>query len=574
MHKPTAIRPLGMKPAATSRPPGVSASVLPPGISKPPEQYTEYKLRVPKNLVKRYNVMKINSPRPIKLDQVKEANMVRKTKKQVYVEDDTVAMPTTGAGSVYNYERKEEARRKRRGYITRKISPEDLPYALRLNGKGGKRYTGRKEPILDHSAYFIITQSPDGVFEAVPVQAWYNFMPDIDYATLSADQVEQEFSKRDRRMNAYQEKYGLKPADEESGGSKVQRRADGSGLVIHDDDLDEIDNEFDDPPSDSERGATKKEKGGAGKNKKNIYGGKKKKGRDEDDFKQDSDEEEEADMLESKEVDYMSESSSEDELKEMDDEPDPEKASTKQKAKDDLNLFSDTSSEDEDDEEEDKQLNQAGKQLKAMLKSESGERSSDEEDDDEDIDDQYSKNAMLIQGKDGKKKKKNGSNNGSKPTSRSSTPVQHQKDQDSSTSDTLSQAAKSLKDAGSKRGHDSSSVPSPGSKKQKFNSSVSSGGRSNSPLTVPSSAGNDRSASPAVRSSTPSDGHNITESAIRRYLTHKPMTTADLMRKFKPKKTGLSKEQTVSAIAAILKKIQPHQEKIEGKLYLSIKNKK
>ena len=31
--------------------------------------------------------------------------------------------------------------------------------------------------------------------------------------------------------------------------------------------------------------------------------------------------------------------------------------------------------------------------------SESGDRSSDEEDDDEDIDDQYSKNAMLIQGK-------------------------------------------------------------------------------------------------------------------------------------------------------------------------------
>ena len=47
MHKPTAIRPLGMKPA-TSRPQGASASVIPPGINKPPEQYKEYKLRVPK----------------------------------------------------------------------------------------------------------------------------------------------------------------------------------------------------------------------------------------------------------------------------------------------------------------------------------------------------------------------------------------------------------------------------------------------------------------------------------------------------------------------------------------------
>ena len=65
----------------------------------------------------------------------------------------------------------------------------------------------------------------------------------------------------------------------------------------------------------------------------------------------------------------------------------------------------------------------------------------------------------------------------------------------------------------------------------------------------------------------------ITESAIRRYLSHKPMTTTDLMRKFKTKKTGLSKEQTLSAIAAILKKIKPDQEKIDGKLHLSIKPK-
>jgi len=65
--------------------------------------------------------------------------MVRKTKKQVYVEEDTAAMPSYGAGSVYNFERKEEARRKRRGYVTKKINTNDLPYALRLNGKGGKR---------------------------------------------------------------------------------------------------------------------------------------------------------------------------------------------------------------------------------------------------------------------------------------------------------------------------------------------------------------------------------------------------------------------------------------------------
>ena len=66
--------------------------------------------------------------------------MVRKTKKQVYVEEETTNVPQYGAGSVYNFDRKEEARRKRRGYATKEIDPDDLPYALRLDGKGGKRY--------------------------------------------------------------------------------------------------------------------------------------------------------------------------------------------------------------------------------------------------------------------------------------------------------------------------------------------------------------------------------------------------------------------------------------------------
>ena len=66
--------------------------------------------------------------------------MVRKTKKQVYIEEEGPAMPTYGAGSVYNFERKEEARRKKRGYIKKEIRQDDLPYALRIGGKGGKRF--------------------------------------------------------------------------------------------------------------------------------------------------------------------------------------------------------------------------------------------------------------------------------------------------------------------------------------------------------------------------------------------------------------------------------------------------
>lgn len=63
----------------------------------------------------------------------------------------------------------------------------------------------------------------------------------------------------------------------------------------------------------------------------------------------------------------------------------------------------------------------------------------------------------------------------------------------------------------------------------------------------------------------------ITEEAVRRYLSHKPMTTKDLLKKFKTKKTGLSSGTTVQQIAAILKKIVPEQKMIKGKLYLSLK---
>jgi len=535
--------------------------------TKPVNQFTEVKkLRVPKNLVKRYNVMRIKAPRPIKFGEIKEANMVRKSKKQVFAEEDVAAMPTHGAGSVYNYERKEEARKKRRGYAERKINTDDLPYALRLGGKGGKRYTGKKEPNLVNASYFVLTQCPDGVFEAVPVQAWYNFLPDIDYATMSSEEVEHEFSKRSRALQDFNEKYNFGMNNmmmEEAQGSysfnkiKVEDR----GLKIHDDEIDMDGDEEDlDAGSDEEKAGSSKKKDSS-KKEKDIFRGKK--GKNADGV--DSDEEETFENMESKEVDYMSESSSEDELLEMDDEPDPEKDNAG-KAKDDLNLFLDS------DDEEEKELDEAGKELKAILKKEAGGDTSSGEDDEEDeeevdednIDNEFSSSAVFMQGKDSKKKKgRSGSTPNSKTGSRSNTPINVEQ----TATETLSQAALMLKDgkaAGAKRTHENA-TPSPESKKQKLSAS---------PKTV---VENIRTSSPSVRPGTPSDsGNGITEEAIRRYLTHKPMTTTDLMRKFKNKAKlkNMSKEQTVNAIATILKKIQPHQEKIDGKLYLSIKSKK
>lgn len=51
----------------------------------------------------------------------------------------------------------------------------------------------------------------------------------------------------------------------------------------------------------------------------------------------------------------------------------------------------------------------------------------------------------------------------------------------------------------------------------------------------------------------------------------KPMTTTELLTKFKSKKTGVSSEKLVDTMTQILKKINPVKQTIQGKMYLSIK---
>jgi transcription initiation factor TFIIF subunit alpha len=48
-----------------------------------------------------------------------------------------------------------------------------------------------------------LTQCPDGAFEAVPVTSWYNFTPNISYRTLTTDEAEEEFLRRDQTVNFF-----------------------------------------------------------------------------------------------------------------------------------------------------------------------------------------------------------------------------------------------------------------------------------------------------------------------------------------------------------------------------------
>ena len=63
----------------------------------------------------------------------------------------------------------------------------------------------------------------------------------------------------------------------------------------------------------------------------------------------------------------------------------------------------------------------------------------------------------------------------------------------------------------------------------------------------------------------------ITEDAVFRLLTHKPITTKELLKKFKTKKTGLSSEEIVNRVAKILKKLDPQKKVINGRMHLFLK---
>ena len=86
-----------------------------------------------------------------------------------------------------------------------------------------------------------------------------------------------------------------------------------------------------------------------------------------------------------------------DEAELLEDEPGPE-TNKKTKAKDDLNAF--TLSDSEEEEETEEGLTSAGKELKEILKREAGDEESslDEDDDDIDDDEKYSKSALFMQG--------------------------------------------------------------------------------------------------------------------------------------------------------------------------------
>ncbi|KOX77418.1 General transcription factor IIF subunit 1, partial [Melipona quadrifasciata] len=402
----------------------------------------EFSIRVPKNNKKKHNVMRFNATLNVDFSKWTQVKMERENNMKEYkgIEEE---MPKFGAGSEFGRDAREEARRKKFGITSRKYKPEDQPWILKSGGKTGKKFKGIREGgVSENAAYYVFTHAPDGAIEAFPLHEWYNFQPIQRYKALSAEEAEQEFSRRNKVMNYFSLMLRKRLRNDEDGADDEEMIEGGKGkkpnkkekdLKISE--MDEwMDSDDDDSVSDDEGSKknsdeeddNKKKK----KNKVDATKKKKKNASDDEAFEESDDGDEEG-----RECDYISDSSdSESELEQQKD--------SKSVAEEDA--------------------------LRKLL-------ASDEDDDDEEQTDK----------KDG----------------------DEEKDEDDETKD----------------------------KDDKVNES------------------------------------GITEDAVRRYLMRKPMTTTELLQKFKSKKTGLTSEQLVNVMTQILKKINPTKQTIKNKMYLSIK---
>lgn len=127
-----------------------------------------------------------------------------------------------------------------------------------------------------------------------------------------------------------------------------------------------------------------------------------------------------------------------------------------------------------------------------------------------------------------------------------------------------------------KSAHNSrSGTPVDGGIKRKVENLITSSDNSNSPQSTP--AKKLKTEAPSITPlsfsnfSSSKDNFSNTEEAVRRYLTRKPMTTTELLKKIQSKKTGVSSDELVEMMTQILKKINPSRQRIQGKMYLSLK---
>ncbi|KPM02669.1 general transcription factor IIF subunit 1-like protein [Sarcoptes scabiei] len=504
----------------------------------------KYTVRIPSENKKQFHVMRFNSAHNVDISKFRNCKLEREVLfKETREQPEEQQLPEFGAGSEYGRKEKEEARRRK--FDKRKMKQNNSPWILKIGGKQGKKYRGVREGgVTENASYYVFFQASDGIFEALPVDEWYNFQSFQRYKALSAEEAEEKFVKRDQILNFFQLRNNAKTKSEgekdefsRKEKSKIKKEFKVSDM---DDWFDNSENEDLSADNDSEEDTKLKKTKNKKKNKV-----KKEIDSDDDEPLEDSDEGDNDD----KEVDYMSDISSSSESEE-------EKVNLKgvvdESALRDLVLSEedeeDAENKKEDDEQNDSPTkNDPENKNNDSLKKEkrTGNESGSDSDydlDNSDIED--SKLAFLIQ-----KSQPRGTKNKLDSDSKSNE-LKKRKTDDTLTNNNLNNE--------NNNGTSSSqaiSITSAETMKLKLKLPENS-----PPLTTDQQMN---------KKSKFNYDNGITEEAVRRYLIRKPMTATDLVQKFKHKTSN--RDKLPDLLAEILRKINPDKQNIKGKMYFSLR---
>ena len=485
----------------------------------------EFIVRVPpRDENKKYHVMKFRASLNQDFSKWTATRMMRENNEKIYKSNiPENEDPKYGAGSVFGKDVKEELRLKKAGITRKKYDPDAQPWTMRVNGKGGKRFKGIREGgVSDNTSFYVFTHGKDGAFEAFPISEWYNFTPIQRYKTFDAEEAEERYANRGKMLNKWAVVVSkkVKPGEEGDGedldgdeakGKKGKKKGDNFKISDMDEWGDDEEGDALDTDSDEEKPKKKdsdsdSDGGGKKKKSKDTKRKKKKNKTDVDEAFEDSDDGDD----EGREVDYMSDESSESE-EELEKEHDIKGVDQDEGIS---KMLDSDSSDDEDKKKSDNEDDEDETGKKKKGKGESG----DEDDD-----------------KKGKKKKGSSAAN-----SRSATPTKEMEKMDRDQK-RKAMVANVL---------DPNNIGESAAKKSRLEQFGTSGSSSTS-------------ASGAFG--------EINEEAVRKYLKRRPMTTTDLLKKFKPKNIDVeAKSLLVQHLANVIKKVNPHKQKRQGNVYLSL----
>ncbi|XP_022216061.2 general transcription factor IIF subunit 1-like [Drosophila obscura] len=514
-----------------------------PTAKAPKNSANEFIIRVPKVRNQRH-LMRFNDNLNVDFAQWRSVKMSRENNKPQYMIEEEQEKPKFGAGTEYNWRQHGDTSRKKN--VVQHYKPEAQPWLLQVDGKTGKKFKGiRTGEVGANAAYYVFTHAPDGRFNAYPINDWYAFQPIDRYKALTSEEVEAEFSRREKSLNYFnlmmRRRCRGEQDEEDTDSSKLPKSVDNGTLALQiTDDVEWMDS-ADESESDEEEKAKKKKK----ESDVDATDGKKAKakGKKELDMKTFFEAFEESDDgdEEGRERDYISDSS--------EDEPDLEDKAIKElkgvSEEEALRKLLNSDDEEDDDKSDnqkdecqenpqDDAFNIRGLETPSSLSSEeSSIESSDSSDSEKDPSDGPPRKRVTFN-----KKEKRIYNAANKSPSSGASP----------------------KDCTKRKVPVGSTPPST------CQPTVSKGS-----IEPPNEEKDSTQVEQSAVFLRKIDEFGVSEEAVIRYLKRKPLTPTELLSKFRNKATSDSKIRVVETMTKILKKINPIKTTIQGKLYFSIK---